>query len=637
MNSFINIVKLIAVVAIFFERITCCRFVKLTSRKLNLTFIFEQLPLGHDSVENAKTDTGRPIYFSGSNPDYPPLYLYHEITESGQGRWSIASEPFSPFPFSTINSWAVLPQFIDSVRDANAQHSTLRYLENLDNPMYSPFADDPTAKFDCFDYDNLEDEAIFFESSIEFAHSLTGFFVKRYVENSSLMVYSKIKYFADDISQYLYNITNLTTNETNWLIGEYYGEDQAQAFTIDSEAKNAAYILSTWRFVNSEHSTWMIDPIARLITMESYRNYFKLQNHYHLESIQNRTVKNVFEWLQYNHSLRKLPAQQPYFHLRNHIPMPMIGLGTGGIYLEDARTVFSNAMQIGYRLFDSAREYGNEYILGDLLEEQYQQLRLQGNSKQRRILKVENEELPIIVTRRDVFLETKVWPTHLGFIPTLQEILESLSSFRTHYIDLYLLHWPTCNSDIEWMHCHDTVDVYGNFSHSWHALEKAYAEGLLQSIGVSNFQIPLLNQLMEEGAVMFPHVIQNYAAFDELDLEVRQWCNQYHVAYQPYASLRNLAENNMPVKSLRLAKQIAQRYRTSEHMVTLKFFLQTGAAIIPRATQYDHLVENLQAALHPTWNITQQEMEVFGWNIQHTADWKLNKHIYRAPTVEYEL
>jgi len=104
---------------------------------------------------------------------------------------------------------------------------------------------------------------------------------------------------------------------------------------------------------------------------------------------------------------------------------------------------------------DLAREYGNEGTVGDIL--------------------VETAQLEDGPSREEVFLISKVWPTELGFIPTLDAIDASLNLLKTPYIDMYLLHWPSCNHEVEWMHCGDTVDPDGTWQESWRALEKVGA------------------------------------------------------------------------------------------------------------------------------------------------------------------
>lgn len=148
---------------------------------------------------------------------------------------------------------------------------------------------------------------------------------------------------------------------------------------------------------------------------------------------------------------------------------------------------------------------------------------------------------------------------------------------------------------------------------SWRALEKAYNEGFVMSIGVSNFEVALLRELADFGSVL-PHAVQNHASLDKLDSEVRTWCQEHHVIYQPYASIRNLADLDKRVRNT--AKEIAERYGVSEHTVSLKFFLQSGAAIIPRSTSDNHLKENL--AIHSKWILTDEEMTKLGSSFTDT-------------------
>jgi diketogulonate reductase-like aldo/keto reductase len=105
--------------------------------------------------------------------------------------------------------------------------------------------------------------------------------------------------------------------------------------------------------------------------------------------------------------------------------MPVIGLGTGGLSYSETQHVIKSSLDIGYRLLDLAREYNNEHIV-PLVFKEYEK----------------DSQLPYTVTRSDVFIITKVWPTELGFYPTSTAIMKSLVSLETNYVDLYLLHWP---------------------------------------------------------------------------------------------------------------------------------------------------------------------------------------------------
>lgn len=160
------------------------------------------------------------------------------------------------------------------------------------------------------------------------------------------------------------------------------------------------------------------------------------------------------------------------------------------------------------------------------------------------------------------------------------------------------------------MHCQDILNPLATWRESWRALEKAYAEGYLQSIGVSNFDLQLLNELEEEIGVILPHIVQNWSDFNHLDLSVRQWCHAREVTYQPYASNRNLQSLPNPIKDT--VQLIANDRQVTPQFLSNQFFLQTGAVIIPRSMQNEHLLENVKIA---EWTFETDELEMLGWTI----------------------
>jgi diketogulonate reductase-like aldo/keto reductase len=102
--------------------------------------------------------------------------------------------------------------------------------------------------------------------------------------------------------------------------------------------------------------------------------------------------------------------------------MPQIGLGTGGLALEETKNIVKLALKLGYRSLDLAREYKNEHLVGELFAES-----------------LEDESMPL---RAEVFVESKVWPTELGFFPTSEAILASLEDLKTN----------KCGYVIDWWH-----------------------------------------------------------------------------------------------------------------------------------------------------------------------------------------
>lgn len=161
------------------------------------------------------------------------------------------------------------------------------------------------------------------------------------------------------------------------------------------------------------------------------------------------------------------------------------------------------------------------------------------------------------------------------------------------------------------MHCETTVDAAGTWRESWRALERAYAEGRVLSIGVSNFDAGLLKELQADVASVLPHLVQNWAEPGKIDQQVRTWCAQHGALYQPYAPLRNLAFLPQGIRDK--LHEIAGRFSVSEQAVALQFFLQTGALVIPRSSSWAHLQDNIEPA---SFALSGYDMADLGWQWQ---------------------
>lgn len=157
------------------------------------------------------------------------------------------------------------------------------------------------------------------------------------------------------------------------------------------------------------------------------------------------------------------------------------------------------------------------------------------------------------------------------------------------------------------MHCETTKNFKATWKESWRAFEKAYMEGKLRSLGVSNFDVSLLEEV-EYFALVLPHVIQNWADLTYFDLEVRAWAQSREIVYQPYATVRNI--RFLPQDKLNLLKHLSKKYHTSDQKIVLKFFLQTNTSIIPRSRSLTHLRDNLQMF---DWELTLDELQALGW------------------------
>jgi len=404
-----------------------------------------------------------------------------------------------------------------------------------------------------------------------------------------------------------------------WIIGYQYGLEHGVAYVNDGAATPFQMRHDSWMFARddeikegSEDKTPWREEFARVYSSRTEVGW---------------GASNVFAYADTSlfiralRSIKHVPDGQLFRQLRNSVPMPLLGLGTGGLRADEMPQTIANALHLGYRTLDLAREYKNEGIVANVLSDR-------PDAIQSDFDKIKpSPHLLGIPTRSDVFIISKVWPTDLGFWPTADALVTSLRELKTNYIDGYLLHWPTCDATVSWMHCETSINPNFNWQQSWKALERAYAEGRVQSIGVSNFNVEQLNELLSFAAVK-PHIVQNYASLgaDEvegvtLDLEVRQWCDEHNVVYIPYATNRNLKNKGLVTSPPRAAVARAKgvhgaldvasyTHKKSRHSTVLRFFLQTGAAIIPRASSVKHLVENLDV---PSWQLTDSEMEKLGW------------------------
>ncbi|WP_280516049.1 MULTISPECIES: aldo/keto reductase [Bacillaceae] len=232
--------------------------------------------------------------------------------------------------------------------------------------------------------------------------------------------------------------------------------------------------------------------------------------------------------------------------LHNGVEMPQFGLGVykveEGQQVEDT---VKNAINIGYRLIDTAAFYDNEEGVGRAIKESG-------------------------VPREDLFITTKVWNTEQGYEQTLGAFDKSLMKLGLEYIDLYLIHWPVKEKYLE----------------TWRALEKLYRDGKVRAIGVSNFQIHHLKDIMENSG--------EKPAVNQVELhpllsqeEIRVFCDEHNIkveAWSPIARGRVLEDPAI--------KEIAEHHSKSSAQVILRWHLQNGIIVIPKSVKEERLREN---------------------------------------------
>lgn len=493
---------------------------------------------------NAGLDTGRASYVTNDDASVR-RYLYHVILEGGTGRWVI-NDVLGDINSAVgyVDSWALMPTLIHSL-DVRKQTPWLFY-----NGVH--WGPEPNSYVHCV---GAEAESAFYLDVKGMAWGYSGFFVETGDDPLS-QVYSMV---ANSIRRFIYKV------DDKWLLSGEIGSNHAEAYVEDATAKTPNEITNPfWNFGNGSH--W---------------------NQYEVSIISGDREANVVRNLHLYRRIPFLPPNQKYFELANGIIMPAIGLGTGGIPKKIESRVVKNALQYGYRLLDLASEHRNE-------------------KKIERILSSGENDTDIPL-RNEVFMLSKVWPTHLGFHPTTKEIFESLNSLETPYIDMYMIHWPSCNAKEAWMNCKSSDEPSATWRESWNALERAYSEGLINSIGVSNFDSQLLDEFQQFGTVL-PHAVQNSAQPGHVDMPVREWCSLHGAVFMPYSTQVKLKTQSSEMMSV--VKNIALNHAVSPYAVVSRFFHQSGAAIIPRSSKDSHLQENLNIY---KFQLSSSEMASMGW------------------------
>ncbi len=231
--------------------------------------------------------------------------------------------------------------------------------------------------------------------------------------------------------------------------------------------------------------------------------------------------------------------------LNNGVSMPLLGLGVYDMYQKEAEQAVLWALELGYRLIDTAAMYHNETEIGNAV-------RASG------------------VNRSELFITTKVNNTDQGFDETLRAFDVSQEKLQSDYIDLYLVHWP----------------LRATRKDTWKALERLYSEGRVRAIGVANYLIPFLEEL-ETDATVVPVVNQvefsPYLFLEDLLIH----CKKKNIQLQAYTPLVRGQRMDDP----RL-QDLAKKYEKTPAQIILRWAIQHGVSTIPKSANQARLKEN---------------------------------------------
>lgn len=232
--------------------------------------------------------------------------------------------------------------------------------------------------------------------------------------------------------------------------------------------------------------------------------------------------------------------------LNNGIEMPLFGLGVfrSGPGDETVDAV-SGALQIGYRLIDTARMYGNEKEVG---------LAVRKSS----------------IAREEIFVTTKLWNDDHGYDPALRAFDSSIKTLGLDYVDLYLIHWP----------------VQGRRKESWKALERIAASGGCRAIGVSNYTIRHLEEMFDYAEVI-PAVNQVEFSPFLYQKELLDFCKRHKIHLEAYSPLTRGRKFGDPT-----VISMAEKYSRTAAQILLRWAVQHGVTVIPKSVRFNRIMEN---------------------------------------------
>lgn len=232
-----------------------------------------------------------------------------------------------------------------------------------------------------------------------------------------------------------------------------------------------------------------------------------------------------------------------YVTLNNGVKMPMAGIGTFLLSPDEAETSVLSALQCGYRLIDTANAYVNEKAVGRAMK--------------RSGLK-----------REEIFLETKLWPS---FYEQDDAVDKTLARLDTDYIDLLLIHQPA-----------------GNYVAGYRQMEKAYKEGKVRAIGLSNFNEEQIQEILEICEVK-PSVLQTEVHPYSQEKALKQFLAQEDMIIQAWYPL---GHGDKALINEPLFTELAQKYGKSNAQIILRWHIQDGNIVIPGSKNADHIRDN---------------------------------------------
>jgi diketogulonate reductase-like aldo/keto reductase len=277
---------------------------------------------------------------------------------------------------------------------------------------------------------------------------------------------------------------------------------------------------------------------------------------------------------------------KPSIRLNNQIMMPQLGLGVWKASNQDAEEAVRLAIKNGYVMIDTAKQYGNEAGVGNGIV---------------RGLKETQQ------TRDDVFITTKVFSGDQGYDQTLAAINGQLERLQTDHVDLLLMHWPV-------------NDLYNE---TWRAMESIYRQGKALAIGVCNFDVERLTDLLRHASIT-PAV--NQIEFNPRihQQAVVDLCRVQGIQVEAWSPLGNGQSISNP-----LIGKIAAAHQKTAAQIILRWETQQGLIVIPKSVHESRMIEN---AAIDDFDLTADEMaQISSLNTEEHSRWYDNYQWYGNP------
>ena len=231
--------------------------------------------------------------------------------------------------------------------------------------------------------------------------------------------------------------------------------------------------------------------------------------------------------------------------LNNGVEMPMAGIGTFLLSPDEAENSVISALQAGYRLIDTANAYVNEKAVGRAMKKSG-------------------------VAREEIFLETKLWPSFYEQEDAVEKTLERLD---TDYIDLLLIHQPA-----------------GNYIAGYRLMEKAYKEGKVKAIGLSNFTTSQIQEILDICEVK-PAILQTEVHPYFPETQLKEFLEKENIVIQAWYPL---GHGDSALLEEAIFTKLAEKYGKSNAQIILRWHIQAGNIVIPGSKNPEHIRANFE-------------------------------------------